>query len=151
MILDNLTTLLILSLITNSDKAIKEQRKLIIKLAKKSTGVVNSLLTNVLNAPNLRKEVVTICDNHAELVEAISVYRAGGAHGVVITDDQTLPVFVLVKNDEDKTLALESELGIIRAAAKQVLNYGYNPGDPVTIMMFAGVGFSGLPYSTMVG
>lgn len=148
--LDSLTTLLILSLVTKSDQPHKDKRKTLIKLAKRSKGAVNSVLTRVLNSRDMRKEVSALCKDHLDMAEFMAITRAGGGHGVIITENEFFPIFVSVKNHDDKELALQSELGIVKTATQQLKNFEYKPGALISVLLFKSAGFSGLPHRVIL-
>lgn len=142
---DPLTFMLMLALISRNTPSVKDKKKQLIKLVKKSSGNHEAALNHILRNNEIDKNIWTMINDQREIIESINMYRAGGALGLITVGTTYHPIFIDVCCEEDKELALESERSIIRSALHQVKCYEYKAGTRAVAVLFAGDGFSGIP------
>lgn len=145
-----LTFILTLALINKLHTTVKDKKKQLIRLSKRTTGSATAVINHVLRDNNIDRNIKAVVSDQVKTLEMISLASAGGAQGLVTVGYNYHPVFVDVASKEDKEYALQSEMAILQTAVEQVRRMGYRKGTNAVCMLFIADGFSGLPVTMTI-
>lgn len=143
---NNADLLLVLKLIEVNHKCPKKRKKLLIRLARKTRGLINTSVNHVLNAKNFSKELDDLLRGASDLALVIRDMRMYGAVGFAVVKNEYFPVIVDVRSEEDREHAILNEAAIIDTVRTNLSRHPGIAGERVTVIMFEEDGFGAVPY-----